>query len=395
MSMQAFRIARLCSAAQACGVDCLVASSAENIAYMTGGYTSIGQSVSASTQIYAVLSTAKQSVSYVISVAEVPNILEFAGLSADIYCYGAFHFEFAEGGDAFVQRAEEVCARRYATAEEALAAAVQAAGGSPAFDENHINFQLARQIAKAIGTEALAPASAIFREARRIKHPEEIRMLRESARIAEESLLEALDGAKPGITEADLQSRYRLAVTRRGAVPYFFVATAAHRAAYVDAHNTGLKIGRGDMIRFDFGCIWHGFYSDLARTAVLGEPDEQTQKAYDAVAAGARAQFDKLRPGVSAEDMFLAAVEGTRAAGIPTYVRNHCGHGIGLEGYDIPSLAESFAMTIEKDMVLCLETPYYCVGWGGVQIEHTVAVTENGFEFLDSGENDLIVVPID
>ena len=93
--------------------------------------------------------------------------------------------------------------------------------------------------------------------------------------------------------------------------------------------------------------------------------------------------------------MFLAAVEGTRAAGIPTYVRNHCGHGIGLEGYDIPSLAESFAMTIEKDMVLCLETPYYCVGWGGVQIEHTVAVTENGFEFLDSGENDLIVVPID
>ena len=52
-------------------------------------------------------------------------------------------------------------------------------------------------------------------------------------------------------------------------------------------------------------------------------------------------------------------------------------------------------MTIEKDMVLCLETPYYCVGWGGVQIEHTVAVTENGFEFLDSGENDLIVVPTD
>lgn len=393
--MQVFRINRLCDAAQMCGVDCLVASSAENIAYMTGGYTSIGQSVSASMQIYAVLSAAGRSVSYVASVAEVPGILEFAGLSADIYCYGEFHFEFAEGGDVFAQRAEKICSERYATAEAALAAAVRAAGENPAFDESHINFQLAGQIAKALGMETLSPASAIFREARRIKHPEEIRMLRESARIAEESLLEALDGARPGITEEELQSRYRLAVTCRGAVPYFFVATAAHRAAYVDAHNTGLKIGRGDMIRFDFGCVWHGFYSDLARTAVLGEPDEQTRKAYDAVAAGARAQFGKLRPGVSAEEMFRVAVEGTRDAGIPSYVRNHCGHGIGMEGYDVPSLAEGNAMTIEKDMVLCLETPYYCVGWGGVQIEHTVAVTENGFEFLDSGENALIVVPID
>lgn len=391
--MQNFRIERLCAAAREQGAECLVASSAENIAYLTGGYASVGQSVSASTQLYAVLSVAKKTVSYVASVADVLNILEFAGLDARIYCYGPFHFDFAEGGDAFVRTAQRICAGRCATAEEALAAAVKDAGGVPAFDENHINFVLARDIAKRLGITGLSAASSIFREARRIKHPEEIRLLHESAQIAEAALLEALEGARPGITEEDLQLRYRQAVIRRGAIPYFFVATAAHRAAYVDAHNTALAIREGDMIRFDFGCIWKGIYSDLARTAVIGHAEPEIANAYGAVEAGVKAMLARLRPGVTAEELFETAVRTARENGLPNYTRSHCGHGIGLEGYDVPSIASGVTMKLEENMVLCVETPYYRVGWGGVQIEHTVAVTKDGFTFMDSGDSSLIVVP--
>ena len=55
----------------------------------SGGYKEVGQSVSASTQLYGVLSVETEQLTYVVSVAEVPNILEFAGLSADICCYVA------------------------------------------------------------------------------------------------------------------------------------------------------------------------------------------------------------------------------------------------------------------------------------------------------------------
>lgn len=391
--MQNFRIGRLCEAAREQGAECLVASSAENIAYLTGGYVSVGQSVSASTQIYAVLSVTKKTVSYVASVADVPNILEFAGLDANIYCYGPFHFDFEEDGDAFARTARRICTERFTTAEEALAAAVKNAGGVPAFDENHINFVLARNIAQSLGITALSAASSIFREARRIKHPEEIRILRESAQIAEAALLEALEGIQPGITEEKLQLRYRQAVIRRGAIPYFFVATAAHRAAYVDAHNTALAIREGDMIRFDFGCVWKGTYSDLARTAVIGKAGPEITKAYGAVEAGVKAMLAELRPGVTAEALFETAVRTTRENGLPDYTRSHCGHGIGLEGYDVPSIASGVAMELEENMVLCVETPYYRVGWGGVQVEHTVAVTKDGFTFMDSGDSSLIVVP--
>ena len=77
-----------------------------------------------------------------------------------------------------------------------------------------------------------------------------------------------------------------------------------------------------------------------------------------------------------ASEIFEAAVAATRAAGLPDYARSHCGHGIGLEGYDVPSIAPGVSDTIEKNMVLCIETPYYRIGWGGVQVENTVAVTE-------------------
>ncbi len=391
--MQDFRIGRLCEAARRQGVDCLVASSVENISYLTGGYTSVGQTVSASTQNYAVLSVEQKAVSYVASVADVPNILEFAGLGVSIYCYGPFHFAFTADGDTFVQAAERICANRYATAEEALVAAVQAAGNSPAFDETHIHFSLAGTIAEKLGVAGLTAASAIFREARRVKHPEEIQRLHESAQIAEAALLESLENARPGISEEELQLRYQQAVIRRGAIPYFFVATAARRAAYVDAHNTGLVIQKGDMIRFDFGCIWRGFYSDLARTAVMGQASPEIAKAYGAVAAGAKAMLDALRPGIAAEKLFETAVRAVRNNGLPDYARSHCGHGIGLEGYDVPSLAAGVTMEIEENMVLCVETPYYRIGWGGVQIEHTVAVTKDGFAFMDSGDSSLIVIP--
>ena len=392
--MQGFCLDRLCSAGRKHGFDCLVASSIENIAYMTGGYTSVGQTVSASTQVYTVLSFADKKVSYVVSAAEIPSVLEYAGTEAAIYPYGAFHFDFEHTDDPFVQAAGRVSGARYATGEEALCAAVRAAGSAPGFDETHINFALAGRIAAGMDAQDLQPAAGVFREARRVKHPGEIRLLRESARIAEASLLEALEGAAPGITEGELQDHYRQAVTRRGAEPYFFVATAARRAAFVDAHNTDLPIRQGDMIRFDFGCIWKGAYSDLARTAVMGFAGPGVAEAYRAVEAGVKNALSLLRPGVTAEAVFHAAIEAVRAAGLPAYTRTHCGHGIGWEGYDIPSIAAGVQDTIEENMVLCIETPYYRVGWGGVQIEHTVAVTQDGFTFLDSGDSSLIVIPV-
>jgi Xaa-Pro aminopeptidase len=146
------------------------------------------------------------------------------------------------------------------------------------------------------------------------------------------------------------------------------------------------------MIRFDFGCTMDGYTSDLARTAVAGEPSPKIRDYYEALKRGTLDAIAIIKPGVIAQDIFKVAVDSTIRNGLAGYERHHCGHGIGLEIYDLPSVAPGCETPIEENMTLCIETPYYELGWGGLQIEHTVAVTRNGTRRLDKTSSDLIVL---
>ena len=102
----------------------------------------------------------------------------------------------------------------------------------------------------------------------------------------------------------------------------------------------------------------------------------------------------EIRPGIGADVIFRTAVNRTREAGIPHYNRHHCGHGIGLEIYDWPLLAPDVKIPLEAGMVLCVETPYYELGWGGIQVEDTVEVTRYGARYLSKSSRELIQLSI-
>ncbi|MGH9138071.1 MAG: M24 family metallopeptidase, partial [Acidimicrobiales bacterium] len=95
---------------------------------------------------------------------------------------------------------------------------------------------------------------------------------------------------------------------------------------------------------------------------------------------GLEAAVAAAGPGVPCRDVFHAAMDVVRAEGIPHYERNHCGHGIGIENYDFPHITPTSKEVLQPGMVICLETPYYELGWGGLQVEDTFAVTQDGLE---------------
>ena len=85
-------------------------------------------------------------------------------------------------------------------------------------------------------------------------------------------------------------------------------------------------------------------------------------------------------------------METVRREGLPHYRRNHVGHGIGLDGYDVPNLTPESREVLEEGMVLSVETPYYELGFAGLQVEDTVRVTRDGVESLMSTTTALRVV---
>jgi Xaa-Pro aminopeptidase len=247
------------------------------------------------------------------------------------------------------------------------------------FDEAGLPPELAAHLQAESGPVRFSPASALIRRIRAVKTPEEVRRLQVAAEVAEAAVADALAAAREGVTEWELAVRFNASVLRRGAWPGFAVVASGERSAYPNAvPSQDVRLRPGDIIRFDVGCVYQGYCSDISRTAVFGEPPPRLAERFQAVAAGERAALARCRPGVRAGEVFEAAVQATREGGIPGYRRHHVGHGIGLEYYDLPLLSPGREEELEVGMVLEVETPYYELGFGGLQVEDTVLVSPYG-----------------
>jgi Xaa-Pro aminopeptidase len=248
---------------------------------------------------------------------------------------------------------------------------------------------LYRALVAALPGIECVPAAKVWRRVRAIKEPGEIECLREAARIVEAAMEEVWRYARPGVSELELARQAVRVMTDAGARPTLWYVGVGRASALVDRLPTHRAAERGDIIMVDFGCEYQGYYADLARTAVVGEPSPRVVEYYAAVRAAEAAAIARIRAGRAAADVFTRAVATARSAGIPHFDRRHVGHGIGLEPYDLPILTGATEDTLAAGVVLNVETPYYEVGFGGLQLEDTLTVTQEGVESLSVASRDL------
>jgi Xaa-Pro aminopeptidase len=222
------------------------------------------------------------------------------------------------------------------------------------------------------------------RKLRMIKTAEEVRRLNDAARAAEEAIAKTIAALRLGVTQRELAIVFSSSVARQGARLRLDNVSVGRSSAFGNANVPEDVLDDGSIVRFDVGAIVDGYASDLSRCLVFGEPSVKVDRIYGALLAGLRAALDELRPGIRACDLFETAVDEVRRAGLPHYERTNVGHGIGIagDGYDPPLLSGSDTTELEPEMVLCVETPYYELGFGGLQIEEMVLVTEGGWQPL-------------
>jgi Xaa-Pro aminopeptidase len=313
----------------------------------------------------------------ITGASDAAPALEVLQDPASIYRYGVFFFS-ARGSNMTDLTAMPKPSDTFA---EALCAALRASvkpGQTVGLDcGTQGELEKLKEIA---GGNACDARPAIIR-ARSVKLPEEIEKMRRAAEIAENGMASAFKKAKPGITEIALSTMISAEIIAGGGIPRFVVVTAGDRSALADAYATHNKLAAGDLLRLDIGCTLDGYWADTARTAVVGEPSAEQQHRYEALRAGERAELELARPGVTAGDLFNAAVEQVHKRGFDAYRRSHCGHGLGIGAHEFPTLSPANQnVQIEEGMVLCVETPYYELGWGGMMVEDIVVIREGGNE---------------
>lgn len=392
-------MARLKAAMEDLGVDVLLAASPANVLYLTGFALGM-QSLSLFAGGHPLLGVLLRDADSPVLIAPITDAspLVFCGTPTRFRPYGRNFTRVSQADGRLDAEAAAVAAllRATAPAQDAVQAAVGVLKDSgvrrAGVDDMGLPAALHAQLAAALPGVDLVPASGLFRTVRAVKEPGEIQLLRRATAIVEEAMAAVWAAALPGVSEAALAQRAIQVMTAAGARPTLWYVGMGAASALVDRLPTDRRLRPNDLLMLDFGCEYRGYYADLARTAVLGRPDRRVAVYYAAVQAGEAAGISAIRPGRTGADVFEAAVRAVRATGIPDFDRRHCGHGIGLEPYDAPSIAGETVEPLQPGMVVNIETPYYELGWGGLQLEDTVVVTEHGVEFLSTASRDLLVL---
>jgi Xaa-Pro aminopeptidase len=379
---------RLDAALQACGVEAVIATSPADVAYLTG-FRSFSSGVYPA-EIAAVY--ARSGTGLVIPTIDAPAFIAGDAAADHVVCHGRFFVNLAERADEHARRASTLASDSVETAGEALARVLELLGlrGVKIGIDDAMLPRTTTLTARLSRFRLVSGVDAVAR-ARVVKGPWEIECLAQALHIAEESIHAVLGELKPGTTEREAVALHERAVATRGATPYATIIAFGANAASPAAPPGDRALRFGDLVRFDLGCVFKGYRGDVARMAVLGEPDARAQRAYDAVEAGVQAALDSIKPGAEGGAVFDATVAAVRDAGLPEFRRHHAGHGIGLEPAEAPWLRPG-GQSLEAGMVLRVEAPYYELGGFGVSVKETVLVTRGGAAAVNRSHRGLVVL---
>jgi Xaa-Pro aminopeptidase len=238
-----------------------------------------------------------------------------------------------------------------------------------------------------------------------IKSRAEIELIRESAKWGNLAHVLLQRYTRPGVTETEVSQRASNEATLamldaigpiyRGQNPFFDGASAGYRgqigrnAAIPHALAANITFQAGDVLVTGASAPVWGYLSELERTMVIGEPSVEQRRMFDHMVALQDTAFEAIKPGSKCSDVDRAVRAYYDEHNLWDYWKHHVGHCIGLRYHEGPFLDIGDDTEIEPGMVFTVEPGLYAAGLGGFRHSDTVAVTEDGIEFLTYYPRDL------
>jgi Xaa-Pro aminopeptidase/Xaa-Pro dipeptidase len=213
-----------------------------------------------------------------------------------------------------------------------------------------------------------------------------------AASIADAALAEVLPLLGERRREDEVALALDTAMRRLGAEDRAFetIVASGPNAAKPHARPTQRRIAAGDPVVVDFGAIFSGYRSDMTRTfCVGGEPSGTLARVFEVVGEAQAAGVAVVRAGVSAADVDRACRDLIADAGWKDAFEHGTGHGVGLDIHEAPAVGPGSTAILAAGVVVTVEPGVYLAGIGGVRVEDTVVVTEDGCHTLTRFPKDI------
>jgi methionyl aminopeptidase len=244
-----------------------------------------------------------------------------------------------------------------------------------------------------------------------LKSPQEIEIMRHSARIVATVLKEISEMVQPGMTTADLDVHAEKRIREMGATPSFkgyygFPASICSSINDEVVHgipNRKKKIRTGDVLKIDTGAFYQGYHGDSCITIAVGKVSPKAEKLIKVAEGALYKGIEQVKAGNCLLDIAGAIEDYVKSNGF-TVVEDFTGHGVGRNLHEEPAVFNFRTnqlpnVRLKAGMTLAIE-PIINAGskhtktlrdrWTVItmdknlsaQFEHTVLVTETGYEIL-------------
>jgi Xaa-Pro aminopeptidase len=231
----------------------------------------------------------------------------------------------------------------------------------------------------------------VVESCRQVKFPDELQAMRASANLVT-TAFEYLESSRViGRTELDVALDVEMFLRKNGSegVAFPFIVATGARGAMPHAEASDTMIKAGQLIVFDLGTVVGGYASDVTRTYATGPIDDELRKAYQLVQEAQWAAVSAAKAGVSCKDLDAVARDHLGAGGLADRFVHSLGHGVGLEVHEAPNVSLRSEAVLEAGMVVTIEPGVYFPDRGGIRIEDSVVITDDGAEILTNWPREL------
>ncbi|GKV68106.1 Xaa-Pro dipeptidase [Sporosarcina sp. NCCP-2716] len=261
------------------------------------------------------------------------------------------------------------------------------------FEKEDLTYGMYDLYKSAISAE-LVPTAGLIEKLRIVKTPEELVILRQAAKIADDAFTHICGFIKPGMTELEVANELEFFMRRQGAASSSFdtIVASGVRGALPHGVASDKKIQSGELVTMDYGALYNGYISDITRTVAVGEPTDQMREIYEITLAAQKLAVEGFKPGMTGKEADAIARDYITEKGYGEAFGHSTGHGIGLEVHELPGLSFRSDMVLESNMTVTAEPGIYLPGVGGVRIEDDLVITEDGCERLTHSTKELQIL---
>lgn len=262
------------------------------------------------------------------------------------------------------------------------------------FEKDFMNVSFYERLKSELDGIDFIGTTGLVEKMRRVKDAQEIEYLKTAAKICDESFKEVLNFVKVGVTEKDIERELQYIMKKKGADDLGFpsiIATgnSSSMPHYIPANK---PVADGDFLLFDIGAMYKGYRSDMTRTIVVGHATDKQREVYNLVNLSRETSANTVKAGVDGRIPHNTAKEVLKKAGAEGIFECGVGHGIGLDIHEDPFMNTRCDLTLEAGNVLTIEPGIYIPGWGGVRIEDSMIVKDDGYEIITKSPKELLIV---